>query len=127
MTNLTGLDKAVYNECGPLVCRLIWEDAQHYGLSVLEKRWPVLMRCIRARYRQIVAQADKPQYNQPTRRKTMKKIALVIAALTLASPTYAAELCIRAHSANDTRPAVGSMDKAGATVCIPVTATTLNR
>lgn len=57
----------------------------------------------------------------------MKKIALVIAALTLASPAYAAELCIRAHSTNDTRPAVGSMDKAGATVCIPVTATTLNR
>jgi len=56
MTNLTALDKAVYNECGPLVCRLIWEDAQHYGLSVLEKRWPVLMRCIRARYRQIVAE-----------------------------------------------------------------------
>lgn len=41
MTNLTALDQAVYNECGPLVCRLIWEDAQHYGLSVLEKRWPV--------------------------------------------------------------------------------------
>lgn len=57
----------------------------------------------------------------------MKKLILSLAAIVIASPVYAAELCVTAHSGSDIRPPVGALDKAGAKVCVPVTGTTLNR
>jgi len=57
----------------------------------------------------------------------MKKLILSLAAIVIASPVYAVELCVTAHSGSDIRPSVGALDKAGAKVCVPVTGTTLNR
>jgi hypothetical protein len=45
----------------------------------------------------------------------MKTIIIAAIAITLAGPASA--FCISAHTGNEQRPAVGSLDKAGAKLC----------
>lgn len=59
MTNLTVLDKAVRElSPGDLWTLLVW--GRTYGPEMTERYWKCTADCIRARYRKIVAMADKP-------------------------------------------------------------------
>ena len=60
----------------------------------------------------------------------MKKIVFALAALAIATPSFANEaqiVCIVAHSGNEQRPVVGQLDRKGPELCKPMTRTTLNR
>lgn len=59
MTNPTALDKAVRElSPGDLWTLLVW--GRTYGPEMTERYWKVTVGRIRARYREIVAQTDKP-------------------------------------------------------------------